>query len=156
MGIGQAEFRHVMGHFLSGVTVVTTAWDGQLYGITVSAFSSLSLDPPLVLVCIDRSVRSHEAIARAGQFIVHFLDEQQSDLSLRFASRDDDKFSGLAYRTTAQGLPLLDGVLASVECQVVDALAGGDHTIFVGEVMAAAARDGAPLGYFRGSYRQLA
>lgn len=156
MGIDQAEFRRVMGHFLSGVTVVTTTWEEQLHGITVSAFASLSLEPMLVLISIDKRAQSHNAIQRAGKFVVNILDESQEALSVRFATRDDDKFAGVDYRLTPQGLPWLEHVLANIECRVTASLPGGDHTIFVGEVVAAAAHDGYPLAYFRGRYRRIA
>src|SRR3954449_10926434 len=95
MPIDDARFRLAMSHFASGVTVVTTAHDGQLYGMTVASFASLSLHPPLVLVCIENSVRTHDAIAEAGQFGVNILTRPQADLSNRFASRIEDKFEGV-------------------------------------------------------------
>lgn len=157
MGIEPAVFRQVMSRFLSGVTVVTTAWNGELYGITVSSFSSLSLEPTLVLISIDKKSRSHEAIMHAGQFVVNILAEEQQELSARFASRDEgQKFVGTSYHTGTLGLPILDNVLAYAECRLFDQLPGGDHTIFVGEMLAGNARDGQPLGYFGGSYQQLA
>jgi flavin reductase (DIM6/NTAB) family NADH-FMN oxidoreductase RutF len=156
MGIDQAEFRRVMSHFLSGVTVVTTVWEGQPYGITVSAFASLSLDPTLLLVSIDQRSRSHDAIAQAGRFVVNILAAEQQAESVRFAGRGEaQKFAEARYHTGQLGLPVLDGVLAHAECLLHSSLPGGDHTIFVGEVVAGDARDGLPLGYYRGQYRHL-
>jgi flavin reductase (DIM6/NTAB) family NADH-FMN oxidoreductase RutF len=156
MGIDQADFKRIMGSFLSGVTVVTTAWQGRFCGITVSAFASLSLEPTLVLISINHEARSHAAIGDAKLFVVNILAEHQQELSVRFAAQDDGhKFDGLAYRLGKLGAPVLDGALAHAECQVVEALPGGDHTIFVGEVVAGGAREGLPLGYYRGAYRRL-
>src|SRR5947209_20463506 len=95
MPIDDARFRLAMSHFASGVTVVTTAHDGQLYGMTVASFASLSLHPPLVLVCIERSVKTHDAIAAAGKYGVSILSSTQADISAKFASRSDDKFNGV-------------------------------------------------------------
>jgi flavin reductase (DIM6/NTAB) family NADH-FMN oxidoreductase RutF len=157
MGIDQAAFKLLMSNFLSGVTVVTTAWNGRLYGITVSAFASLSLEPTLVLIAIDHTATSHAALAGGEYFAVNMLAEDQEELSVRFAAHDDGhKFDGIGYRLSARGLPILDGVLAHAECRLANSLPGGDHTIFVGEVLAGEAREGMPLGYFCGGYRRLA
>ncbi|HEY5609825.1 MAG TPA: flavin reductase family protein, partial [Thermoanaerobaculia bacterium] len=150
-----SAFRDALSRFASGVTVVTTAYDGHWHGLTVSAFSSLSLGPPLVLVCIEKSVKSHNAIARAEKFAVNILRADQEPISARFASRAEDKFAGIATHTGMLGIPLIDGALANVECRLHETLAGGDHTIFVGEVVAAEVADGEPLLYFRSAYRHL-
>lgn len=156
MTIDQRAFRHTMGQFASGVTVVTTHEHEQPVGITVSSFASLSLDPPLVLICIDNRGRSHDAIARAGVFAVNILAEDQEHLARVFASRAADKFGGVAYRLSAESLPLLDGVLATIECRVVNALPGGDHTIFVGEVTELESVGGRPLLYHSAQFGQFA
>lgn len=155
MPIDDVRFRQAMGYFASGVTVVTTALDDQLYGVTVSSFASLSLRPPLILVCLDQSLRTRDAIAAAGRFIVNFLEKRQEHLSRRFASRDDDKFIGVAWHIGQLGLPVLDGALAIVECDLHAMLPGGDHTIFIGEVMNAEVFDGEPLLYYRRGYHEL-
>jgi flavin reductase (DIM6/NTAB) family NADH-FMN oxidoreductase RutF len=155
MPIDDARFRQAMGHFASGVTVVTTQQDGELYGMTVSSFASLSLNPPLVLICIDKSVPSHEAIRSAGHFVVNILEERQEHLSRRFATMLNDKFKGVAWHSGQLGLPVLDSTLAVIECRLHTTLAGGDHTIFVGEVVAAEIREGAPLLYYRRGYHEL-
>lgn len=156
MSIDQAEFRRVMGHFASGVTVVTVCREGTCHGITVSSFCSLSLEPPLVLICIDQRYSSHEKIQQAEAFAINILAEDGEWLSRHFASRADDKFAKVGYHTGESGAPLLDDALATIECRLVDQFPGGDHTIFVGEVLAMSARDeGRPLLYFRSGYHQL-
>ena len=155
MAIDEAQFKAAMSHFASGVTVVTTEWDGKPYGLTVASFSSLSLDPPLVLVCIEKSVKSHDAIASAGKFGVNILSAHQADISNRFASKIDDKFAGIAWAAGTTGVPLIANALATVECRLQAQLPGGDHSIFVGEVVATAMREGEPLLYVRSGYRQM-
>ena len=155
MPIDDARFRQAMGHFASGVTVVTTASAGELYGMTVSSFSSLSLNPPLILICIDKSVPSHDMIRDAGCFVVNILEERQEHLSRRFATTGADKFKGVAWHSGKLGLPVLANTLAAIECRMRDALDGGDHTIFIGEVVDAEVREGAPLLYYRRGYHEL-
>jgi flavin reductase (DIM6/NTAB) family NADH-FMN oxidoreductase RutF len=137
------------------VTVVTTEQDGTPYGMTVAAFSSLSLHPPLVLICVEKSVRTHEAIAAAGKFGVSILSQSQADVSNRFASRGEDKFSGVATHPGTTGVPLIDGAITTLECSVREQLRGGDHSVFIGEVVAIETAEGAPLVYFRSGYREL-
>lgn len=155
MSIDDAQFKAAMSHFASGVTIVTTEHDGKRYGMTVASFASLSLHPPLVLVCIEKNLKTHDAIAAAGQFGVSILGAEQGDVSNRFASRVEDKFEGVPVRTTESGVPLIDGAITTLDCAVREQLPGGDHTIFVGEVMAAETREGAPLLYFRSGYREM-
>lgn len=155
MPIDEHRFRQSMGYFASGVTVVTAEHDGRLYGMTVSSFASLSLKPPLVLVCVDKTVTTHDAISASGRFVVNILEERQEHLSRRFATRDNDKFVGVAWHTGMLGLPVLEGVLAVIECRLQDTLPGGDHTIFVGEVIDAQIFEGSPLLYYRRGYHEL-
>lgn len=155
MPIDDALFKLAMSHFASGVTVVTTEHDGKPYGMTVASFASLSLHPPLVLVCIEKSVKSHDAIVGAGKFGVSILGATQADISGRFASKSDDKFSGMNVTRGELGVPLIDGAICALECNVSAQLPGGDHTIFVGEVLHAQTADGAPLVYFRSGYREI-
>ena len=155
MAIDEQGFKQAMSHFGSGVTVVTTDHEDTLFGMTVAAFCSLSLRPPLVLVCIDKRVRTHEAIAASRRFGVSVLAAGQAEVSNRFASKVEDKFADIPYRRGELGLPLIEGAIATLECRVTDQLEGGDHTIFVGEVEFAETRDGAPLVYFRGGYREI-
>ena len=155
MAVEAAEFKKAMGRFASGVTVVTVEDEGIRSGLTVSAFCSLSLEPPLVLICIDRKVKSHDAIAAAGHFAVNVLAEDQQEVSTRFASRVENKFESVATCPGILGDPIIEGTLATVECRIVDRLPGGDHTIFVGEVERARVGDAGPLLYFTGAYRRV-
>jgi flavin reductase (DIM6/NTAB) family NADH-FMN oxidoreductase RutF len=155
MGVSKEEFRSALGRFASGVTVVTARRrDGELLGITVSAFTSVSLDPPLVLVCIDKRASLHDHLAEGASFAVNILSQDQELMSRRFASKDENRFNGTAYRDS-DGVPILDGALATLKCRVVHSYPGGDHTIIVGEVESTAIEDGKPLAYFRGGYVQL-
>jgi len=157
MGISQEEFRHTLSHFASGVTIVTTREaDGRPTGLTAAAFTSVSLDPPLVLVCVDRSSNSLAALIAYGRFAVHILADDQEALSRRFASKEDNKFSGVSFAPGKLDLPILDSALAVLECRTVHTYDGGDHTIFVGEVEAAHTGQGSPLLYYRGRYGRLA
>ena len=154
--IDDAEFKRAMSHFASGVTVVTTEHEGTRYGMTVASFASLSLHPPLVLVCVEKSVKSHEAIAASRKFGVSILAIDQADISNRFASRVDDKFEGIeTSRGASTGVPLLAGALTAIECELREQLPGGDHTIFVGEVVSITTGEGAPLVYYGSGYREL-
>lgn len=158
MPIDDAQFKLAMSHFASGVTVVTTEHEGTLYGMTVASFASLSLDPPLVLICIEKNVKSHDAIASSGRFGVNILSALQAEVSGRFASKKiEDRFAGVPHRPGPElGMPLLDGAICALECRVSDQLPGGDHSIFVGEVTSVQTGAGEPLVYFRSGYRALA
>ena len=153
--IDEADFKRALSHFASGVTIVTTEHGGRPYGMTVASFASLSLRPPLVLVCVEKTVKSHDAIAAAGKFAVSILGAGQADVSNRFASRVEDKFEGIAVSRGTTGVPLINGALTTIECEIRDQLPGGDHSIFVGEVVAVTTGEGAPLVYFRSGYRNL-
>lgn len=156
MPVSADEFRAALSRFASGVTVVTTKdADGDLHGITVSAFSSVSLEPPLVLICIEKKAGSHDAITQSGKFAVNFLDSTQLSLSERFAAQITDKFEGPEMSMNIDGIPILSGCIAHLECIVKQAYDGGDHTIFIGEVENTATHDGDPLLYFRGGYRTI-
>lgn len=155
MPIDDAGFKLAMSQFASGVTVVTTEHEGTPYGMTVASFASLSLHPPLVLVCIEKSVKTHDAIGAAGKFGVSILAKSQAEISNRFASKSDDKFSGVSVRQGELGTPLIDGAICTIECRVHAQLPGGDHSIYVGEVVEAQTNEAAPLVYFRSGYREL-
>jgi flavin reductase (DIM6/NTAB) family NADH-FMN oxidoreductase RutF len=155
MPIDDARFKLAMSHFASGVTVVTTENEGTPYGMTVASFASLSLRPPLVLICIEKGVKTHDAIAAAGIFGVSILAREQGPISGRFASKSDDKFTGVPVRRGTLGLPLIEGAICTLECRVQETLTGGDHTIFVGEVAEAETADGHPLVYFKSGYREI-
>ena len=157
MPVTKDEFRSAMSRFASGVTVVTTrSEDHHPSGLTVSSFASLSLEPPLVLVCIDKRASIHDSLVEGRYFAVNVLAEDQEILSRRFASRDADRFSGTGYADGVTGVPILNDVLAAVECRIVHTYPGGDHTIVVGEVEHANVSDGKPLAYFRSGYARLA
>jgi flavin reductase (DIM6/NTAB) family NADH-FMN oxidoreductase RutF len=155
MPIDDARFRQVLGHFASGVTVVTTEYEGQPYGMTVSSFTSLSLEPPLILFCVDTKLTTQAALLGAGKFVVNILEQSQEHLSRRFAKRDIDKFQGVAYHVGALGLPVLDGALAVIECRLHSTAPGGDHLILIGEVVDLQLREGLPLLYYRSGYHEL-
>jgi flavin reductase (DIM6/NTAB) family NADH-FMN oxidoreductase RutF len=149
-------FRAVLGRFASGVTVVTTRdAGGRDHGLTVSAFASLSLVPPLVLICIDRASSVHPVLRDATHFVVNILSAGQEALSRRFSGSDLDRFDGIGYTRGNRGVAILEDVLAFVECRVARQHDEGDHTIFVGEVEAAETNSGRPLLYYRGGYATL-
>jgi len=157
MPITETDFRRALSCFASGVTVVTTVdAEGGLHGLTVSAFCSVSLVPPLVLVCIEKATASHFAFLESRVFAVHTLDETQQAISERFATPIQDKFVGLEFRHGIGGIPVLEGPLTALECRVVNIFDGGDHSILVAEVEKTQTREGDPLLYFRGSYRSIA
>ena len=157
MSVSKDEFKAALGRFPSGVTVVTTfdEKENRPLGITVSAFCSVSLVPPMVLISIAKSAYTHDYIKSFGAFGVNILAEHQDKLSNLFASREVDKFKDVSYRTGELKLPLLNDVVANMECRIVHAYEGGDHTIFVGEVIAAEITDEKPLLYFHGGYGKL-
>jgi flavin reductase (DIM6/NTAB) family NADH-FMN oxidoreductase RutF len=153
------DFRHAIGHFATGVTVVTSIdADGQPVGTTANAVSSLSLDPPLILVCFDRSSATLEAIVSHGAFAVNVLGARQQHLSANFARRGlAAAWDGVEHRPGPTGSPRLEGVLASLECTVEHRLDGGDHEIVVGRVheVETSGADVAPLLFWRGTYASL-
>ena len=155
MPVDDARFKLAMSHFASGVTIVTTEHQGKQFGLTVASFASLSLRPPLVIVCVEKNVRSHDAIAAAGKFGVSILSAEQADISGRFASKSEDKFSGLKIKEGKTGVPLIPDAICTIECRVHSQLPGGDHSIFVGEVVEIETAEGKPLVYFRSGYRQI-
>jgi flavin reductase (DIM6/NTAB) family NADH-FMN oxidoreductase RutF len=156
MAIDRTELRRVMGHFATGVTVITTRdTDGRPYGLTANAVCSVSLTPPLLLVCVDKRAESHPAFERSKLFAINILGSGHQDLSRRFAVSGGDKFIDVAHRDGTTGVPVLEGVVASVECRVVDVHEAGDHTIYIGEVENLEAVGGDPLLFFCGQYRRL-
>ena len=150
------DFRATLGRFAAGVTIVTATVDGRDLGMTLSAFSSLSLDPPLVLICVDRGATMHDLLAEGVVFGVNVLAAEQEALSRRFAKGDAaERFAGVGYMRGALGAPLLDGTLAWMECRVAARHVGGDHTIIVGAVAELGVREARPLLYYRGGYASL-
>ena len=148
-----AVFRRVIGNFMTGVVVITTEHDGARRGMTVSAVSSLSLDPPMLLVCLNAASATQEAVHRSGRFAVNILAEHQGHIAERFARPgSDDKFAGLETSPGRTGVPVLPGVLATVECRVAEVVGGGSHRVFLAEAVHADATEGSPLAYFRGRF----
>jgi flavin reductase (DIM6/NTAB) family NADH-FMN oxidoreductase RutF len=157
MTIDPDSFRSVLGRFASGITVVTTRdAEGRDVGMTVSAFCSVSLDPPLVQVCVDHAASLYAALAVSQRYGVSILASEQEALSRRFATAESTRrFDGIGYRRGESGVLLLDDALAQLECRIVASHPTGDHTMFVGEVESATARSARPLLYYRGGYAQL-
>ena len=148
------EFRDIIGRFASGVTVITVEHEDQRYGTTASAVCSLSLEPPMLLVCLNKSSSTGQAIAAARHFAVNILGEGQADAAMRFAGKGD-KFAGQRIVRGVAGQPLLGDALANLECRVAEEVTGGTHTVFLGEVEQATGGHGAPLAYFRGQFGRL-
>jgi flavin reductase (DIM6/NTAB) family NADH-FMN oxidoreductase RutF len=154
MPIDKPLFRSVLGNFAAGVTVVTTYGPERTpYGLTATAFTSVSLVPPLVLVCIDKKSETYAHFASSGVFAVNLLARDQQDISSRFAVSGGDKFTGIDWHPGELGAPILAGTIGHLECRVRHDYDGGDHTIYVGEVESAVTGSGDPLIYFRGAYR---
>jgi flavin reductase (DIM6/NTAB) family NADH-FMN oxidoreductase RutF len=148
-----------MGRFATGVTIVTTRDGDQPHGMTANAVASVSLDPPLVLVCVDRAADSHDIIDRAGVFALNILSRDQEPLSQKFAVKEGESAHGLdgvPHHSAATGAPIIDGSLAYVDCRVSERFPGGDHTIFLAEVVEAGPlSDGGPLIFYQGRYLGL-
>ena len=149
------EFREVISHFASGVTVVTALHDGRPYGTTASAVTSLSLEPPMLLICMNRQSETGRAVAAAGHFAVNILGADQIELAKHFARKGSDKFEGVPVSDGRWGEPLFDEALATLECQVAEQTAVATHYVFMAEVVSGAARAGTPLAYFRGQFGRL-
>jgi flavin reductase len=147
--------RQILGHFATGVTVVTTDGEAGSHGMTANAFTSLSLDPPLILVAVDKRAAMLEFLQRNRCFAVNILRRDQEDLSRRFATPGPKDFSDLSVSTITTGSPVLAGVVAYLDCRVHDILPGGDHEIFVGEILSGDFEGGEPLLYYAGRYRRL-
>ena len=154
------SFRKVMSNFATGVTVVTTSVDGKLHGFTANAVTSVSLDPLLFLVCVDKKANAHGELGNARHFGVSVLGTDQQHVSNTFAKSalpEEGTLRGVSYRLGRTGVPLVEGSIASLECEVHELLEGGDHTIVIGRAVAGCVdSDAAPLIFFRGRYRQIA
>ncbi len=148
-------FREACARYATGITVATvTGRDGRPHGLTANSFSSVSWNPPLVLVCVDHRATVHDQFYAAESFAINILAETQKDVSIRFATAED-RFEGIAWTPGETGAPLLDEALACLECRTTHRLAAGDHTIFIGEVIRAASHEGRPLVYYLRHYRKL-
>lgn len=151
------EFRRACGRFATGVAVASVVDEkGTAHGLTVSSFTSVSLHPPLVLICIGHDVTVIEPFRRASHFGINFLREQDRDISQRFATKGLDKFDGVAWRLGQTGAPLIDCALGVMECETQQRISSGDHDILVGRVVATRVEEGSPLIYYGSRYRSLA
>lgn len=152
-----AKYRQVLGHFPTGVTVVTAMTDDGPAGMAIGSFSSVSLDPPLVLFCPQKTSGSWNRIKGSGSFCVNILAEDQEDVSRVFASKSDDKFAEIGWKHSGNGAPRITGVLAHIDCDIHEVLDGGDHDIVLGLVTALdVSHEGGPLVFFRGGYGRVA
>ncbi len=158
MPITADEYKQLMRHWATGVTVITTLGPDGPHGMTANSFTGVSLEPPLILVCVDHRTRTHEQLQVGGAFGVHILRAGQEELSQRCAGRYGEAGHQLAdvpHQVSARGIALLDDCMAALECQVKAAYDGGDHTIFLGEVLSARTTSGEPLLYFDRAYQRL-
>jgi len=159
MSVTQSEFRRAMGCFATGVTVITVEQDGEVHGMTANAFTSVSLDPLLVLVCVDHRARTHAHLHARKRFGVNVLAANQRAVSEYYARSEEThqraEEAGARFDRTQHGTPVLHGALAYLECRLHNTQEAGDHTIFIAEVEDAVVREGEPLLYFRGQYRAL-
>jgi flavin reductase (DIM6/NTAB) family NADH-FMN oxidoreductase RutF len=160
MGVTQAEFRKAMGSFATGVTVITVDCEGEVHGMTANAFTSVSLDPLLVLVCVDHRARTHAHLTARKRFGVNVLAENQRAVSQYYADpspthQHAEQEAGARFDRTQHGTPVLHDALAYLECRLHSAQDAGDHTIFIAEVEDVVVREGDPLLYFRGEYRKV-
>lgn len=158
MSVDAQDFKNALAHWTTGVTVVTTLSGERHIGITASSLTSLSLDPPQILICVARKLHTHQAIVESGAFAVNILNIEQLQWGMRFAGmipENGDRFAGIDFTTAVTGCAILPGVLGWLDCTLRHAYDGDDHTIFVGEVQAAGSQAGGPLLYFNRHWRQL-
>lgn len=160
MSISEAQFRKALGSFATGVTVITVDYENQVHGMTANAFASVSLDPLLILVCVDRKARTHAHLHARKRFGVNVLAENQRAISEYYARpipkhQEAEQRAGARFDRTKHGTPVLHGALTYLECRLHTAQDAGDHTIFIAEVEDAVVREGDPLLYFRGKYREI-
>jgi flavin reductase (DIM6/NTAB) family NADH-FMN oxidoreductase RutF len=157
LALDSDAFKTALRCWASGVTIVTAKAGDAMHGMTVSAFNSVSDDPPLVLVCANRTSRTHGVIRAAGKFNVNILSRAQEPLSGHFASSktESSRFEGIQHRIGSHGSPILDGSLVALECEVASAHDEGSHTIYIGRVLACHVCDTEPLVYYQGAYRKI-
>jgi flavin reductase (DIM6/NTAB) family NADH-FMN oxidoreductase RutF len=160
MSLSTAEFRIAMGQFATGVTIITLDLEGEVHGMTANAFASVSLDPLLVLVCVDHNTRTHAHLHAKKRFGINVLSEEQRAISEYYARparthEHAEEEAGARFDRTQDGTPMLRGALAYLECRLHSAEEAGDHTIFIAEVEDVVVREGSPLLFFRGKYREV-
>lgn len=154
--VSSLDFRRACGRFATGVAVAGALdANGAPHGLTVNSFSSVSLDPPLILICLGHAIAAIDVFREARHFGLSVLRSDQREISERFAQRMDNHFDGLAWRLGSAGAPLINGVLAQIECRAVRRVSAGDHDIFIAQMVAAETFDGEPLIYFASEYREL-
>lgn len=152
------SFRNICGQFLTGVTIVTAKGkDGKQVGFTANSFTSVSLDPPLVLVCLDKKLGSYPAFIESEGFAIHILSQDQEDLSRKFATRGSDKFNGIGFTEGLYGAPIIPDTLAVLQCRTINRVDAGDHTILIGqaEKVNMCEKGRKPLGFFQGKYTSV-
>lgn len=151
--VDSARYRQVLGHYPTGVVVIAAQSDGGAVGVAIGSFTSLSLDPPLVLFCVDKGSGSWPIIEASGRFCVNVLAEDQEHLSRRFGGPLVERFVGVGWHAAPSGSPIIDGILAWIDCEIVRVEEGGDHWVVIARVMALdVEHEGAPLVFFRGGY----
>ena len=159
MSLAPSDFRQAMGSFATGVTVITVEQDGEVHGMTANAFCSVSLEPPLVLVCVDHRARTHAHLHARKRFGINVLRSDQQAISEYYArsleNHQEAEEAGARFDRTVHGTPVLQGGLAYLECRLHETHHAGDHTIFIAEVETVVVRDGEPLLFFRGRYREI-
>jgi flavin reductase (DIM6/NTAB) family NADH-FMN oxidoreductase RutF len=160
MALNTAEFRKAMGCFATGVTIITVDLDGEVHGMTANAFASVSLDPMLVLVCVDHTTRTHAHLHAKKRFGINVLSEDHRAISEYYARperthENAEVEAGARFDRTSHGTPILHGALAYLECRLQSSEQAGDHAIFIAEVEDVVVRDGDPLLFFRGKYRHV-
>jgi flavin reductase (DIM6/NTAB) family NADH-FMN oxidoreductase RutF len=155
MVVGPEDFKAAVRRFASGVTIVTVTRDGEMHGMTASSFASVSLEPPSILVSLDKTSKTRTMIGETGSFAVNILAKGQEEIARAFARVGDDKFGDMARETAPGGAPLIEGALAWLECRTTQVVDGGDHEVFIAEVLATGGAAGEPLIYHDRSYRSL-
>ena len=152
----QITFRQACARYATGITISTAiASDGTPHGFTANSFTSVSLEPPLVLICIDRKANIIDLFRTAKYFGINVLEASQQELSNRFAGRGQDRFESVNWNPGSHGVPLLEGALAHFECRLENVIEAGDHDIFIGEVLRSEFSDGDPLLYFKSRYGEI-
>ena len=155
MGVGPDEYKDTLRKFATGVTLVTVASGGQFHGMTASSFASLSLDPPLILVCLEKGSRTRAMVVASKSFAINILDATQEGIAKAFSTSGPKSFQDIAHRPGRNGSPLLEDAIAWIQCDVRNTVDGGDHDIVIGEVVECSNAEGPPLLYFDRHYRSL-
>ncbi len=155
MSVGPDEYRQALRKFASGITVVTVKERDGYHGMTASSFAAVSLEPPQILVCLEKTTRTRGLVLDARSFAVNLLADHQQELARMFSQQGDKPFNELKYKMGQTGAPLLDGSIAWIECEIAQVLDAGDHDVVIGEVISCERREGHPLVYFDRAYRSL-